>query len=48
MPVRWARAADLQGMMTTYRGGIVHMEMSLLDTLTMVALRIGQAEEALF
>lgn len=33
---------------TTYRRGIIHMEMRLLDTLTMVALWIGQAEQAFF
>lgn len=35
-------------MTLTYRGGVVKVEMAFLDRLAVVALRIGQAEKALF
>lgn len=33
---------------STYRRGIIHVKMGLLDALTMISLRIGQAKQAFF
>lgn len=45
--VRWW-ALERSGEELTVSGSVVEMEMSLLETLTVIALRIAQTEESFF